>query len=441
MPIETISTRRERRIALSAPEQNRGMRLAYLSQAVGAHLFLFISASAICPLFIKKLGGSDLQAMLPATMSGLLLMVQIPISILVPPARGRKFMLNCWKLSSLPMLAVILAALGLGERQLTVWIVLASLIAIMSLLWAGATFWSPMIHDIVPTRRLGRFFGNIRAILGITYFALSILAGFFLGQSPVLWKFVLVFGVVTLLQMFRNFFIARIPVVKESGVDPGAWKEEVRYIIHNRRILIFAGYFIFLMFLAGFLGQPLVLYMNDLGFSARDNTLIYAASVLGSIVAVVVSGIILDRIGTRRMFLFVHVILSILALVVALVGELPVSWAKPFMTMLLILSGAALAVAQLASIAQVFHMAPASGKTVYMSIMVTVSAAGAAVSPFLTGLILDSSWRRASMAVGPLVLDIYQIVFLATGFGLIVAMVFLPFIQNIRAAVRPEPLT
>jgi len=381
-----------------------------------------------------------MQAMLPATMSGLLMMVQIPISFLLPRANGKKFMLNCWKLAALPMLPVLLSAIFLGERTIAVWITLASMIATVSLLWAGVTSWSPIIHDIVPKRQLGRFFGNIRAVWSITYFALSILAGLFLGKSPELWKFAVIFGFATVLQMIRNYFIARLPVVSESGGAPGTWKDEVRYIVRNRKMLVFAGYFVFLMFLSGFLGQPLVLYMNDLGFSARDNTLIYSASVLGSIIAVIISGIILDRIGTRRMFLTVHLAMSMLALLIALVGDLPIAWGKPLMTMLMILSGAALAVAQVASVAQVFHMAPTGGKTVYMSIMGTFSAAGVAISPFLTGLILDSSWRGMSATMGSMVLDIYQIIFLAAGIGLVLAMLFLPFIQNVRASADSEVL-
>lgn len=414
--------------------------MAYMCQAFGVHLFLFISASAICPLFIKKLGGSDLQAMLPATMSGLLLMIQIPISILVPPLYGRKFLLRCWAWSSFPMLLVLLAAAGLGARPVTLWIVLAALIMTQLLLIAGSTFWWPLLHDVVPSNKLGRFFANLRAIWSITYFGMSVLAGFFLGQSPAIWQFLVVLGVVTGLQLYREFLVAKMPSPSENDGDSGPWMDEVRYIIRRRQVLIFAGYFMFLMFLSGFLGQPLVLYMNDLGFSPRDNTLIYAASVLGSVLALIMAGIILDRTGTRRMFFVVHIVLSILALTIALVSEFPVSWAKPLMTLLLILSGAALAVAQLASTTQIFHMAPTSGKTVYMSIMVTVSSAGAAVSPFLVGLILDSAWRKVSITLGSLVFDVYQIIFMATGVGLVLAMVFLPFIQDVRSVARTEPL-
>ena len=50
MTPEVLSSRQD--TGLTQAQQKRGMRLTYMSQAVGIHLQLFISASAICPLFI-----------------------------------------------------------------------------------------------------------------------------------------------------------------------------------------------------------------------------------------------------------------------------------------------------------------------------------------------------------------------------------------------------
>lgn len=438
MTPEALSSRQD--AGLTEAQQIRGMRLTYMAQAVGVHLELFICASAICPLFIIKLGGSDLQAMLPASIVGLMLLVQIPVSVLIKPAQGKRFLQTCWTLSALPVGVAMLASLWLGARPLTVWIVLVSLFLTQLLLFAGSTFWFPLLHDVVPARQLGRFFGNLRALWSAAYFGLSVLAGIFLGQDAEVWKFVVVFGVAAVLQLVREPFVARIPVRSKTTMVANAWQEDVRYILKRKDILIFSGYFMLLMFLAGFLTQPLVLYMKHLGFSMRDNTLIYAASVLGSVLALVLAGKVMDRVGTRRVFLGVHVVLSGLALLIALVGSLPMAYAKPCMTVLQIVAGAALAVAGLANTAQIFHMAPASAKTMFMSIMVVVSMMGGALSPFLAGLILDSPWRTLSVDVGPVTFGIYQGLFLGAGLGLLLAMILLPFIQNVRAGNRPGDL-
>jgi len=219
-----------------------------------------------CPLFIIKLGGSDLQAMLPASIFGLMLLVQIPIAVLIKPAQGKQFLQTCWTLAALPIGVALMAALWIGACPLTVWIVLAALFLSQLLLSAGSTFWFPLLHDVVPARQLGRFFGNLRAIWSMAYFGLSVLAGIFLGQDAQVWKFVVVFGVVAALQLVRAPFVARIPDRSKTAMVANAWRKDIAYILKRKDILIFSGYFILLMFLAGFLTQPLVLYMKHLGF-------------------------------------------------------------------------------------------------------------------------------------------------------------------------------
>jgi len=58
----------------------------------------------------------------------------------------------------------------------------------------------------------------------------------------------------------------------------------------------------------------------------------------------------------------------------------------------------------------------------------------------LAGLILESPWRTLSVDVGPLTFGIYQGMFLGAGLGLLLAMIMLPFIQNVRGGSRPGNL-
>lgn len=436
MTRQDLSAQRQAGAALTADQQTRGMRLAYVCQMLGVHLELFLSASALCPLFIKKLGGSDLQAMLPASMAGLMILIQIPISVLVAPALGKRFLSGCWVLASLPVVVIIVASLWFGAQALTVWIVLACIFVALLLLYGGSTFWYPLLDDVVPPRQLGRFFGTLRALWSLAYFAISVLAGIYVGRDPALWQFLVVLGAIAALQLLRKPCVARIPARLTHAIAAADWRKDIRAMIGRKDILMFCGYMMLLMFLAGFLAQPLVLYMKHLDFSTRDNTFIYAASVLGSVFALVLAGILVDRIGIRRVFLGVHLVLGALAFLIVVVGELPTGYAKPMLTVLQIIAGAAMAVAVLANTAQIFHLAPANAKTVYMSIMVSVSTIGKAFSPFLAGVILDSRWRQASVAIGLWTLDIFQLIFLGVGVGLILAMAILPFIQNTRPGGR-----
>ncbi len=79
---------------MTVERQRAGMRLVYIGQAFGAVQTQLLMSSAIGVLLIKHLGGSDLQAMLLAPVFMVSRILQIPISLRVPPSRGKRFMLR-----------------------------------------------------------------------------------------------------------------------------------------------------------------------------------------------------------------------------------------------------------------------------------------------------------------------------------------------------------
>lgn len=417
---------------LTPAEQRAGMRYAYVSQSLGTHLTLFLSSSAIIPLYIKRLGGSDLEAMLPSAFLALAQGLQLPAAMFVRPRNIRTFLVRCWFGSTFPVLLALLLALCIKPGPLVVHIVLGGVLGSLLLLSLGATFWFPLLHDVVPAGERGRFFGRLRALWSSVYLVLGVGAGMFLGGSPPLWKFTAVLGMVTLLQMLREPFVARIPV-RIHPVSPHDWREEWRAVFHRRDLLLFVVYFALLSFLTGFIGQPTVLYMQQLGIPAGSNTVIRAMSTAGSVLALLVAGVLLDRVGTKRVFMAVHVVLCALALCLVLAGELPRELVGALMTVLLILSGAAIAAAGLACTAQIFHLAPERGRTFYLNFSTAVTALGAGLSPVLAGWMLDSKLGSSVLRVAGVEFGALQILFALTALGLLLAIALLPLVDDVHA--------
>ncbi|MBI3985999.1 MAG: MFS transporter [Lentisphaerae bacterium] len=419
--------------SLTDAQRRQGMRMVYCSQAIGVHLQMMIAFSAVGPLFIKQLGGSDLQAMLPSVMNSLLILLQIPLSLFVRPVRWKTTLVGCWFLSSFPMLAGI-AAPWLVAGPAVVWAVLGSMILMLTLLNAGSAFWFPLLHDVIPDDQRGRFFGRMRALWSLALFGVSILCGLFLGQNPPVWKFQVVLGLLTLLQFAREPFVSRIPETAGKAREAMCDWADVRRIVTGKPLLKFCGYYMFLIFLVGFLGQPLVLYMKHLGFSARDNTIIFAASTLGGVAALLAAGGWIDRLGARKVLAGVHIVMSVLALLAAAAGGLSMNMARPLMTGVLILSGAALSAGKLANTAQIFQMAPVQGKAFFMCLAMGVFSAAAALSPLAAGWILDSRLAQTSFAPGGLGFDIYQVMFVLAGLFLLISIPLVRVVPDVRQA-------
>ena len=109
---------------LTSEQQTQGMRYTILSASCGAIMFMLFSRSAVGALFIKELGGTDFQAMLLSSIMILAGILRIPVSMKVPPGKGKKFMERCWFIAA-GLMAIAFAApsvLGKGPHSVIVFL-------------------------------------------------------------------------------------------------------------------------------------------------------------------------------------------------------------------------------------------------------------------------------------------------------------------------------
>ncbi len=413
------------------------MRSAYIAQSVGMILPRTVFLSAFGALFIKCLGGSDTQAMLLSGLYGLLRLVQIPTSLIVHPARGKRMMLRAWAICAILVSAAFVLPVFLPTGPAGAWVVLAVLVVAAGFLASGSTFWFPLLHDVVPPLRRGRFFGRLRAIWTATLFAAAILTGVFLGDSPALWRFQTVAAVCVVLFFGRNLFVAKIPVCEAAVANDDTynqWRLHVSNILRRREVVIFCVYFAMLGFFGGFLAQPIVLYMQFMGFSTGDNVMIFAFATLGMVPALAISGHLVDRIGTKRVFLAAHLIMCCLCFAVAGIGEGPRSAAAVLMSVALVLFGATLAAARLACTAQLFHLAPDQGKAFFLSMGGILILLGPSMAALLAGLVLDQIPPEWSVQILSVRLNIFQLMLTLAGVCLLALIAVLHFVKDVRPA-------
>ena len=409
------------------------MRLVYLGQSVGAPLAQLLSYSAFGVLLIKHMGGTDFQAMFLSSLFLATRVLQLPVSLLVPPRHGKSFLLKAW------LGCAVALAVGLGVTFLElspavkVWLFLLCAALGMTALACGTTFWFPLLHDVVPGRMRGRFFGRMRTIWSVTSFLAVIASGLFLGDTPRLWKFQMVIAVGLVFFLLRNVIIARVPEAEPPGTaDYADWKQYIRDILSRRDVLVFCAYFSSLTFLAGFLGPPLVLYLERMGFPAGENVLVYGCTMLGQILALLIAGILCDRIGTKRVFGMAHVVLCMASFCVAAIGYTPHAIAGRLMPVATTLCGAMLAMAYVGSTVQLFHLAPDRGRAFFMSLGGILLMSGRALSPLVAGAVddaLGTGWRWSLFG---LEMNFFQVLFSVTGAGMAALMAALYFVKDVR---------
>ncbi|MBN1554615.1 MAG: MFS transporter [Phycisphaerae bacterium] len=426
-PVETET-------GLTEGQQIVGMRYVYGAASVGSVLLILLSQSAVGALFIKQLGGTDFQAMLPASLMLLARAVQIPVSMKVAPGRGHRFMLRMWGIAAgLMLLAFALPTIvGGGDGIVELFLILLGLAVVTSS--AGGAFWFPMLHDLVPVHRRGRFFGRLRATWTGIGFVVVLGSGFFLGKDPDIWRFQVVFGAAVVLYCMRTYFAARIPTGNSlSGeLDYDNWRIYVRSLFRQKPLVVFLAYYGVLGFCMGFLSQPLVLYMKARGFPAKDNVIIFSFTTLGAIVANFFAGSLVDRFGTKRIFLVAHLILCLTCFAVVGIGWGPYEYAMFLLPAAMVVSGGTIAASNVACTAQLLHLIPNRGRAFYFSLATIITFAGVAISPLFVGFILDGVGEGWHMNIRMVKLDIFQVLLFCAGVMTLIAIAMLMLVRNVH---------
>ncbi len=430
--------------SLPTDARRAGMRRAYLAQAIGLPLTVLLTEKSVGPLFIKALGGTDFQAMLLSSFFGLFIVLQIPTSLRVTPTRGKRFMLRMFLLAGAAagVAAILPSFLPTGAGP--TWIVLLFLCAFTASRAVGSTFWFPLLHDVVPSNARGRFFGNLRFVWNMSVYGCVVAAGVFLGADPPLWKYQVVLGVALAGHFLRNVIIARIPQPSQHAERSDGfsdWQGHLRTLVRRREVLVFCLYLSTLVFCAGFLQQPMVLYLEHLGFDTSENVVIYGFTTLGSALAFLGAGFLVDHLGTKRTFLLAHLSLCALALIVVTSHGLAPAARKPLLMAVFVITGGAVALTSVAATTQLFHLAPLRGRAFFFGVTTMVAVTGRSLAYLTAGGVLALVPRGWSMPIGGSLYNVYEVVFALAGLGLLGGTLLLYFIHDVRRphADRTDP--
>jgi hypothetical protein len=411
------------------------MRLAFAAQALGMILPAVAYTGNLSTLFIRSLGGSDSQAMVLPAVFGLVNLLQLPAAVLVPPARGKRFLLICWLATAALTAAGLLAASLLPAGDGTAWVVIVLMGAGLLAYGSGQTFWFPLLRDVVPPERLGRFFGRLRTIWSATSFTAFLMCGAALGADASPQRYALLLSGIVLLFVARNPLVARIPINPASHALDDTYHDlfgHVRRFVSRPAVVVFVVYYLLLGIGYGILNQPLALFLKFRGMPDGLNVVLFGFKTLGMVCGLYLAGPVVDRVGTRPVLLGAHLLLLAVCGLVTWGGEMPagpLTWG--FMTGLIFCFGAAYGAAGLACTSHLFHLAPVQGRALFLSLGRLVTLGGPALTPLLVAGILAvvdvGTWRLTVAGVG---FNIYQAMFAAVGVGLLGLLGMYPLLRS-----------
>jgi MFS family permease len=304
-------------------------------------------------------------------------------------------------------------------------VLLIALVTISAMLGAiGAAPWLSWMADLVPKDMRGRYFATRNLIMGTVGLILGPIVGLFLdlwqgwagAASP--FGFVITFAAGATVGLLAVWLLQRI-------VEPSMVQGSGESLVHRlslpwrnadfRRLILFRGYYIFVVNLAG----PffVVYHLQSLGLSFGTVYILNTVGMLAMLVALRWWGRLCDRWGTRKVMLVNTIGKGIFPLFyIAMAVTAPGS--PTALTWVLLVAAQVFTVfeggLELAANNLQINIAPREHNTAYLATYAAVFSLCSAISPLIGGALLSQP-AAAQVTIGPLNLVGYQLLFVASG--------------------------
>ena len=297
-----------------------------LRDSIGAQCFGLLTSQALSGgvlllyLHALKCGTSTILLVL-ALGPFLSALLNIPLAYYA----GRNGLKRCGQLGNVLMvvgMTAIILAPDLPGRTLA-WIVAGLLVNTVgsSFFLAG---WFALLFNVVPAHYTGRFFGILRCswqLVGIVFFGLVTL--FFKAETPII-VFQILLAICTAGLVIRMFFYQGIPEGSNTKTDT-AFLPALRAVVSHDGYAPFLSYVFLLVFATSESMDVLrLLARQSLGFGDDAVLAMSVAGMTGSLGGYFLGGKIVDRWGTKPVFVGCHLAFGLFLSLFPLRGFLPV---------------------------------------------------------------------------------------------------------------------
>jgi len=190
-----------------------------------------------------------------------------------------------------------------------------------------AASWFALLNPLIPQETRGRFFGRLRVIFQLVSILFTLLITRMLATSQSMFVFQVLLGIVLLAAVFRYFTYARIPELENAQGEANhrsTFSKAIRAVLATPGYLHFNGYvFLITLFTAA---VPIVfgLMQKDVfDFTPALITLMGTLLLSGSVLGCWAGGPVVDRYGSRMVFIVSHLLYAASMLALLARHEMP----------------------------------------------------------------------------------------------------------------------
>jgi len=385
--------------ALPSILQKKGMNAIILGQMVGSLGGLAFS-NGLLLLLLAKVGFGGASSLLILSLPSIIQPLLILPFAHFGKRNHRLMMIRGFSLSTFGFVLICtLGWSGWHGRSILLPVVVGIIAYSIGVSMSTAS-WYALLDPLVPKYMRGSFFGKLRLSWRFCGFIFGIISTFILSLGHGIYPLEIIFIVITIGMFYRVVLMRAIPSARESSTDLPRIIPAILHVIH---IPGYAGFccYVFLLTLVTENAVTLLPLIERYSTGYSDIAVVSMGCLLGigAVLSFYVSGKLVDRIGTRPVFLMCHACFAILFIAVLCRGFLTIPnilW----MGLQNFLYGVASAGVSVAVSTEMLALVPSSNKGLSTGLCTTLQLAGAGLSGLLSAVaiklgILNEHWKIA----------------------------------------------
>ena len=408
------------------------MGAAILCQVFGNFSTQAIEQNGLLVLYLRKLGlSASFTLSLLGGFSLIQALLRVPSSHLADTV-GRKRLGFAGTIVGTVSMAMIALA-GFFDAVVVQPIVVATVLAFAVGQALFTTGWFSVLHPIIPTRHLGKFFGVLRFSWQTSGILFGVGAAVLLSRYPEVSMYQIIFLAIAMGSLVRVALYRRLPELESTEEKHPRFNSAVGRVFRqhgfNRYVVYIAVRFICL----GAVLQVLALLEREvLGLPDGRVVMLANLGLLGNLAGYVAGTVSVDRIGRRPFFVVSHGALALVILAFparVLFESLPVI---PVYAVLHILYGFLFAAFSVAMTTEEFNLVTTGRKALAFSFAGLSLIGGMSVSRLLSSLLLRPTVLPERLSIAGVYLSNYDAVLLGLGFAMLVTLPLTTIVPSVR---------
>lgn len=266
--------------------------------------------------------------------------------------------------------------------------------------------WFPLISDIVPDGQRGRFFGMLRFLYQTSSIVFALIASWSLERHGAVLVFQGFLAAALVLRIAGTLLYARMPEVRRTGEAVVALRDSLLAALRHAGYLPFCAYVFLLSLFTGSCTTVFSLLAKDTLLLPQSQVLVIGnCATFGSLVGFLFSGRLIDRIGTKAIFVLCH--FSFALVLLAFLGrELPPVHVGVVIGALAVLFGLVQAASGVAMTTEMLAALPADNKPMATAVNQSLGSLGIALSGICSSALLkigvfSQHWSLFGLHLGP----------------------------------------